>query len=74
MNLAEVNSGETCIVKGLSAKGALLQKLLDMGFIVNSKIEVLRHAPLYDPMELIIQNYTISLRKSEAELVEVELS
>lgn len=51
--------------------GKLLHKLLDMGFVNGTHIEVIREAPLYDPMELKIHNYYISLRKSEAKLIEV---
>ena len=49
-----------------------MHKLLDMGFVSGSVIEVVREAPLFDPMELKIHNYHISLRKSEANLIEVE--
>jgi len=50
-----------------------MHKLLDMGFVNGACIEVVREAPLYDPMELKIHNYLISLRKSEAKILEVEL-
>jgi ferrous iron transport protein A len=43
-----------------------------MGFVKGATIEVVREAPLFDPMELKIHNYHISLRKSEAKLIEVE--
>lgn len=44
-----------------------------MGFVNGASIEIIREAPLYDPMELKIQNYHITLRKSEAKLIEVEM-
>jgi ferrous iron transport protein A len=59
------------IVK-VHTQGKLMHKLLDMGFVSGSEIEIVRVAPLNDPMELKIHNYHISLRKSEAELIEVE--
>lgn len=48
-----------------------MHKLLDMGFVTGSEIEIIRDAPLYDPVELKIHNYHVSLRKSEANLIEV---
>jgi len=59
------------IVK-LHSSGKLMHKLLDMGFVKGSIIELIRVAPLSDPMELKIHSYHISLRKSEANLIEVE--
>lgn len=73
MNLDEIRSGKSCRIKAINAREKLLNKLLDMGFIQGAVIEVVREAPLYDPMELRIHNYLISLRKSEANLIEVEL-
>lgn len=72
MHLGLIESGNSCKIKALHAKDKLLQKLLDMGFVVGAQIEVIREAPLYDPLELKIHNYLVSLRKSEAELIEVE--
>jgi len=72
MGLDEIKGGSCVKIVKLNAKGILLQKLLDMGFVNNTLIEIVREAPLYDPMELKIQNYNITLRKSEAKLIEVE--
>ena len=72
MGLDELKKGSIVKIIKLNAKGILLQKLLDMGFVNNALIEIVREAPLYDPMELKIQNYNITLRKSEAKLIEVE--
>lgn len=64
--------GERYKIAKLHTQGKLMQKLLDMGFVIGSEIEIIREAPLYDPMELKIHNYNISLRKSEANLIEVQ--
>jgi len=72
MNLDELESGSLCKVVKIHANDALKYKLLDMGFVAGAQISVVREAPLYDPMELRIHNYLLSLRKSEAQLVEVE--
>ncbi|MBN2769009.1 MAG: ferrous iron transport protein A [Campylobacterales bacterium] len=67
-----VKKGRRARVRGLCAKGKLLHKLLDMGFVNNVEIEVIREAPLFDPMELKIHNYHLSVRRSEAHLIEIE--
>lgn len=74
MHLGELREGEKCRLVNIHTTGKLKQKLLDMGFIMGSEIEVIREAPLHDPMELRIHNYLISLRKSEANMIEVSLS
>lgn len=73
MRLDCMRKGQRCRIKKMHGKGKLMHKLLDMGFVNGTEIEVLREAPLYDPMELKIQHYLISLRKSEANILEVEL-
>ncbi len=72
MNLDTVKSGESVKVIKIDTQGKLLCKLLDMGFVKGAVIEVIREAPLFDPMELKIHNYNVSIRKSEAQLIEVE--
>jgi len=72
MGLDNLQSGQKAKIIKLNTNGRLLHKLLDMGFVNGADIEVIREAPLFDPMELKIQNYNISLRKSEAKLIEVE--
>lgn len=69
--LDAIVSGKKVKITKLNSSGKLMQKLLDMGFIIGATIEVIREAPLFDPMQLRIQNYNISLRKSEASLIEV---
>ncbi len=66
-----MNQGQKVQVVKIHTTGKLMHKLLDMGFVNGSDIEVIREAPLFDPMELKIHNYNISLRKSEASLIEV---
>jgi len=71
MKLDDVKSGSIVKIEKVNASGKLMYKLLDMGFVIGTDIEVIREAPLFDPMELKIHNYFISLRKSEAALIEV---
>lgn len=70
--LAVLENGQKVKIKKLHAQGKLLHKLLDMGFVNNVEIEVVREAPLFDPMELKLHNYHLTIRKSEAELIEIE--
>lgn len=72
MTLGQIQNGMSCKILKVDAKDKLLQKLLDMGFVTGTEISVVREAPLYDPMELKIHNYLVSLRKSEANLIQVE--
>lgn len=71
MKLDTIKSGSIVKILKINATGKLMHKLLDMGFVIGSEIEVIREAPLFDPMELKVHNYFISLRKSEAALIEV---
>ena len=70
--LANLNKGQKAKISKLHAKGKLLHKLLDMGFVNNVEVEVIREAPLFDPMELKLHNYHLTVRKSEAKLIEIE--
>lgn len=72
MKLSEIANGESCRVLNTNATDRLYYKLLDMGFIPGAVVSVVREAPLFDPMELKIHNYLLALRRSEAELIEVE--
>jgi len=73
MRLDCLKKGQKCKIHKIHTKGKLKNKLLDMGFVNGANLEVIREAPFYDPMELKIHNYLISLRKSEAKILEVEL-
>ena len=71
--LSRVPPHERCRVVDVRGVNGVSQRLMEMGLVEGSVIEVLRLAPLGDPMEIRLQGYRLSLRKSEAELVEVEL-
>lgn len=67
---AAVNS--TVTVKKLNGEGALKRRLMDMGFTKGCKVFVRKVAPLGDPVEVTIRGYELSVRKSDAENIEVE--
>jgi len=72
MSLDEIRPGERCRIKRIMASGLLGQRLLDMGFIPGVEIEVIRNAPLIDPVEIRLGEYQVSIRHDEARYVEVE--
>ena len=67
--LDQLKPGDTGTVESLRGDGAIHQRLLEMGVIEGAGVEVVRMAPLGDPMEIIVQGYHLSLRKAEAALV-----
>lgn len=73
MTLDKLEPGSECIIKRLSAKDKLGQRLMDMGVYPGLKLKVIRNAPLKDPMEIELGGYFVSLRHLEARSVEVEL-
>ena len=73
MTLNEIKPGQKCSVMDISAEGILGQRMLDMGFMPGTIIEVVRNAPLADPVEICMRGYFLTLRHSEAREVEVVL-
>ncbi|PID77147.1 MAG: ferrous iron transport protein A [Deltaproteobacteria bacterium] len=70
--LIDVKSGTDVKIKCHHASGAIRQRLLDLGFVPSSTIRVVRGAPLGDPIQCKVANYNVTLRKSEASLIEIE--
>ncbi|CAA7601959.1 FeoA domain protein [Acididesulfobacillus acetoxydans] len=69
--LKEINPGETVSVLAFNGTGALRRRLMDMGITKGTKIFVRKVAPLGDPIEITVRGYELSLRKGEAENIEV---
>ncbi len=69
--LDQVPPPARCRVVSVPARGVLRKRLLAMGFVPGTKIEVLRAAPFGDPVEYRVKGYCLSLRKDEAKLVSV---
>ena len=72
MTLRDVKIGETCIVKRIHGEGALKRRIMDMGITKGFEIYVRKVAPLGDPIEVTVRDYELSIRKGDAELIEVE--
>ena len=72
MTLKEVKVGESCTVKRINGQGALKRRIMDMGITKGAEIYVRKVAPLGDPVEITVRDYELSIRKGDAELIEVE--
>ena len=70
--LKEVKVGQTVKVVKLHGEGAVKRRIMDMGITKGVEIYVRKVAPLGDPMEVTVRGYELSLRKNDAEMVEVE--
>lgn len=70
--LKDVSVGQTARVKRIHGEGVLRRRIMDMGITKGVEIYVRKVAPLGDPVELTIRGYELSIRKNEAEAIEVE--
>ena len=71
-NLKDAKIGSTVTVKKLYGEGALKRRIMDMGITKGVEIYVRKVAPLGDPLELTVRGYELSLRKADADNIEVE--
>ena len=70
--LKQVKVGQTCTVKRVHGEGALRRRIMDMGITKGVEVYVRKVAPLGDPIEITVRDYELSVRKNDAELIEVE--
>ncbi|HAV00048.1 MAG: ferrous iron transport protein A [Lachnospiraceae bacterium] len=70
--LKDVKVGETVKVVKLNGGGAVKRRIMDMGITKNTEVYVRKVAPLGDPIEVKVRNYELSLRKADAEMIDVE--
>ncbi|MBP5604779.1 MAG: ferrous iron transport protein A [Ruminiclostridium sp.] len=70
--LREAKIGQTVRVKALHGEGAVKRRIMDMGITKGVDIYVRKVAPLGDPVELTVRGYELSLRKADAEMIEVQ--
>lgn len=73
MTLDQLKPGDRAVIVKNRARGVIGQRLMDMGFFPGVKIEVVRNAPLVDPVEFTLNGQNISVRHKEASLVEVTI-
>ena len=70
--LRDIKVGGVCRVVKLHGEGALKRRIMDMGITKGVEIRVRKVAPLGDPLELTVRGYELTLRKADAEIIEVE--
>lgn len=70
--LRDVPIGETVRVVKLHGEGAVKRRIMDMGLTKGTEVYVRKVAPLGDPVEVTVRNYELSIRKADAEMVEVQ--
>jgi ferrous iron transport protein A len=73
LTLDNLKPGERARVHTCVGEGTTFQRLCEMGFVEGAPLRVVRYAPMGDPMEVELHDYLLSLRKSEARMVQVEL-
>ena len=70
--LKDVKIGESAVIEKLHGEGAIKRRIMDMGITRGTQVYVRMVAPLGDPMELTVRGYELSVRKADAELIEVK--
>ena len=70
--LKDAKIGETVRVKKLEGEGAVKRRIMDMGLTKGVEVFVRKVAPLGDPIEVTVRGYELSIRKADAEMIEVE--
>ena len=70
--LREAKIGETVKVVKLHGEGAIKRRIMDMGITKGTEVYVRKVAPLADPVEVTVRGYELSLRKADAEMIEVQ--
>lgn len=71
MFLSELNTGESAIILKVKGHGGFRRRIMEMGFVRSKRVKVLLNAPLQDPIKYEIMGYEVSLRRSEASMIEV---
>ncbi|MCM1036045.1 MAG: ferrous iron transport protein B [Bacteroides sp.] len=72
MLLSQLKTGQECVIVKILGHGAFRKRVMEMGFVRGRRVKVLLHAPMRDPIKYEVMGYDISLRRSEADLIEVE--
>ena len=71
MTLRDAKIGDTITVKKLTGEGAVKRRIMDMGLTKGTSVTIRKVAPLGDPIEITVRGYELSIRKADAEMVEV---
>ncbi len=71
LSLADIGTGESCYIVKVHGYGSFRNRVLEMGFVSGEEVRVVKNAPFHDPVEYIVMNTHVSLRRSEAAMIEV---
>ena len=71
MRLSELKTGERGVIVKVQGHGGFRKRIIEMGFIRGKEVEVMLNAPLQDPVKYKLMGYEVSLRRQEAEMIEV---
>lgn len=71
MTVRDLKPGMDAVVKKLNGEGAVKRRIMDMGITKGTQIHVRKVAPLGDPIELTVRGYELSIRKADAEMIEI---
>ena len=72
MTMLDAKVGHSYVVTKITGKGALKRRIMDMGLTKGTELFVRKVAPLGDPIQISVRNYELSLRRADAQLLEVE--
>lgn len=72
MTLKDAKIGQTVTVKKLGGEGAVKRRIMDMGITKGAEVYIRKVAPLGDPIEITVRGYELSLRKADAEMIEIQ--
>ena len=72
--LSELLPGERGIIRKMKVRGAIRRRLMDMGFVSGSPVEMEKEAPLGDPVDILVKGCHVSIRKEEAQHVLIEIT
>ena len=72
ITLRECAVGETVVVAKITGEGALRRRMMDMGITKGTEVTIRKVAPLGDPIEVTVRGYELSIRRSEAEQIQVQ--
>ena len=73
MTLDELKPGQSGRITTIGVVGPLRRRLMDMGVLVGEEVKVIKVAPMGDPLEVSLKSYRLSLRRSEAQGIDVEI-
>lgn len=71
MRLSELCTGEKGVIVKVMGRGAFRKRIIEMGFIRGKEVDVIQNAPLKDPIQYRVMGYDVSLRRNDAQMIEV---